>query len=148
MHSYAHRWLRLLAAVFLAFAAAGSARAQIPLREQRNAEMLEKLAHQEFGELSAAERAFVRGAASREVRWVGPSDDPADLSNDPDQPGKWGAERAIRAELFAWLVSASEAAPFIHPSGPGIAGAKIIGKLDLSYANVARPLTLIRCAIP
>jgi hypothetical protein len=140
--------LRLLAAVFLAFAAAGSARAQIPLREQRNAEMLEKLAHQEFGELSAAERTFVRGAASREVRWVGPSDDPADPSNDPDQPGKWGAERAIRAELFAWLVSASETAPFIHPSGPGIAGAKIIGKLDLSYANVARPLTLIRCAIP
>jgi hypothetical protein len=68
--------------------------------------------------------------------------------NDPEKTEKWGAERSIRAGLFAWLVSDSEAAPFVHPSGPGIAGAKIIGKLDLSYANVRRPLTLIRCAIP
>ncbi len=63
----------------------GSARAQVPQvpqKEQHNADALEKLAHQEFGNLSAAERIFVRGAASREVRWVGASDNPDDASND------------------------------------------------------------------
>ena len=147
MHSHPHRWLVLVATAFFAIAVAGLARAQLPKKESHNADMLEKLAAQEFGELTAAERTFVRGAASREVRWVGPSDDPDDPSNDLEKTDKWGADRSIRAGLFVWLVSDSEAAPFIHPSGPGIAGAKIVGKLDLSYANVTRPLTLIRCAI-
>jgi len=148
MHSRPNRWWILLAAAFLAMAVARSARAEVAQKEQRNADALEKLAHREFGDLSAAERMLVRGAASREVRWVGPSDDPGNPSNDPEKTEKWGAERSIRASLFAWLVSDPEAAPFIHPSGPGIAGAKIVGKLDLAYTNVTRPLTLVRCAIP
>jgi len=139
-----YRWI-LIAVALLALR--GVARAQVPQREQRNADALEKLARSEFGELSAAERSFVRGAASREVRWVGASDNPDDPSNALSSADKWGLERSIRAPLFVWLVSDSAAAPFLHPSGPGIAGAKIVGKLDLSYLEVMRPLTLIRCAI-
>ncbi len=74
--------------------------------------------------------------------------DPTDPSNDPLQGAGWGADRTIRANVLAWLVADPEAAPFVHPSGVGIAGAKIAGQLDLSYQEVARPLTLIRCAIP
>ena len=128
--------------------ACGTARAQVPQKEQRQAEALEKLARQEFGALSNAERIFVRGAASREVRWVGPNDDPDSPANNLAKADQWGSERSIRAGLFAWLVSDPEAAPLLHPSGPGIAGARIVGRLDLSYEDVSRPLTLIRCAIP
>jgi hypothetical protein len=134
----------------IAFAAlmCGQAFAQVPHKEQQQADALEKLARQEFGELSAAERTFVRGAASRNLRWVGPNDNPDDPANDPAKTEKWSPDRNIRAGLFGWLVADPEAAPFLHPSGPGIAGAKIVGKLDLSYLDVARPLTLVRCAIP
>jgi len=126
----------------------GKGFAQVPQKEQRQADALEKLAREEFGQLSGAERILVRGAASRDVRWVGPNDNPEDAANDPAHTEKWSADRNIRAGLFAWLVADPETAPFLHPSGPGIAGAKIVGKLDLSYAEVGRPLTLIRCAIP
>src|ERR1700693_4748961 len=146
MRSALHRTFIIIAIALIAFTA--SARAQVPEKEQHSADALEKLARQEFGELSVAERVFVRGAPSRQLRWVGPSDNPDDPSNDLTNTEKWGPDRSIRAGLFAWLVADPEAAPFIHPSGPGIAGAKIIGKLDLSYADVARPLTVIRCAIP
>jgi hypothetical protein len=127
---------------------AATAFAQGPQSEQCHADALEKLAQQEFGQLSAAERTFVRAAAARDLRWVGPNDDPDDPRNDPEKSDKWGPERSIRAGLFAWLVADSAAAPLLHPSGPGIAAAKIVGKLDLSYQDVTRPLTLIRCAIP
>jgi hypothetical protein len=140
----------LLAAILIALVIAmgRTGFAQVPQKEQRQADTLEKLAREEFGQLSDAERTLVRGAASRDVRWVGPSDNPDDPSNDLAKTEKWSPNRSIRAGLFAWLVADSEAAPYLHPSGPGIAGAKIVGKLDLSYADVTRPLTLIRCAIP
>jgi hypothetical protein len=136
----------ILSAVVVA--TSGEVFAQVPKKEQRQADVLEKLAREEFGQLSGAERTLVRGAASRDVRWVGPNDNPDDPANDPAKTDHWSPDRSIRAGLFAWLVADPEAAPFLHPSGPGIAGAKIVGKLDLSYAEVARPLTLIRCAIP
>ncbi len=126
----------------------GHAFAQVPHKEQQQADTLEKLARQEFGELSAAERIFVRGAVSRNLLWVGPNDNPDDPANDPAKTEKWSPDRNIRAGLFAWLVADPETAALLHPSGPGIAGAKIVGKLDLSYAEVTRALTLVRCAIP
>src|ERR1700730_8419193 len=132
----------------LMISAGGVAFAQVPHKEQHQADALEKLAREEFGQLSDAERILVRGAASRDVRWVGPNDNPDDPANDPAKTQKWSPERSIRAAVLAWLVADPEAAPFVHPSGPGVAAAKIVGKLDLSYQEVARPITLIRCAIP
>ena len=146
MPSTSHR--RICFAIALAMLVWTPAFAQAPRKEGQQADALEKLARQEFGELSAAERTFVRGAVSRNLLWVGPNDNPDDPANDPAKTEKWSPDRNIRAGVFAWLVADPEAAPFLHPSGPGIAGAKIVGKLDLSYADVTRPLTLIRCAIP
>jgi hypothetical protein len=134
------------AALMILFASEVSA--QAPRKHTRQGDALEKIAVEEFGQLSVAERKLMRGASARETQWIGASQDPADPSNDPAHPEKWGDDRTIRSGVLAWVVSDPEAAPFIHPSGVGIAGAKIAGKLDLSYQAVARPLTLIRCAIP
>ena len=54
----------------------------------------------------------------------------------------------MRAEFIEWLVSDPQPARFIHPSGLALAGARITGSLDLSYATVDKPLTLIRCYLP
>ena len=148
MRKTIHRSILVMAWFAVMLMVGGEGFAQVPHKEQRQADALEKLAREEFGQLSAAERTFVRGAVSRTLLWVGPNDNPDDSANDPAKTEKWSPDRNIRAGLFAWLVADSEAAPFLHPSGPGIAGAKIVGKLDLTYADVTRPLTLIRCAIP
>ena len=148
MRKTIHRLLLMTAGFAVMIMVGGEGFAQVPHKEQREADALEKLARAEFGQLSGAERTFVRGAASRNLQWVGPNDNPDDPANDPAKTEKWSPDRNIRAGLFAWLVADPEAAPFLHPSGPGIAGAKIVGKLDLTYAEVSRPLTLIRCAIP
>jgi len=148
MRKTIHRLLLMTAGFAVMIMVGGEGLAQVPHKEQREADALEKLAREEFGQLSGAERTFVRGAASRNLEWVGPNDNPEDPANDPAKTEKWSPDRNIRAGLFAWLVADPEVAPFLHPSGPGIAGAKIVGKLDLTYAEVSRPLTLIRCAIP
>ena len=112
------------------------------------AQRLEELAYARFGPtLSDAELKMIRTAALRNVAWVGPSDDPDDPSNDPSVGGTWGPERTIRAELLAWLVTDSECDKYIHPSGVGIAGARIQGSLDISFMIAAKPITLIRSSI-
>jgi hypothetical protein len=134
--------------VGMIFLLATASAAQAPKKQDRESDSLEKMARQEFGDLSAAERTLVRGASHREVQWVGPNPNPEDPANDPAKTEKWGPERSIRAGVLAWLISDPDPAEYIHPSGAGIAGARIVGNLDLSYQEVARPLTLIRCSIP
>ncbi|MGC2277245.1 MAG: hypothetical protein WA571_14625, partial [Candidatus Binatus sp.] len=95
------------------------------------------MAQRKFGpSLSAAERKLLRAAPLREVPWLGPSDDPDNAANDTAHAENWGAERTVRAELIAWLLSDPDASRFVHPSGLALAGARIKGTLDLSYATV------------
>ncbi len=110
---------------------------------------LELMAQQKFGAaLSAAERKLLHAAPLRDVPWLGPSDDPDNAANDPAHGENWGAERTVRAEVVAWLLSDAGASRFVHPSGLALAGARISGNLDLSYDTVDKPLTLIRCYVP
>ena len=110
---------------------------------------LDAMAQQKFGaSLSAAERKLLHSAPMRDVPWFGPNDDPDNVANDPAHGEGWGAERTVRADFIEWLVSDPQPAQFIHPSGLALAGARITGNLDLSYATVGKPLTLIRCYIP
>jgi hypothetical protein len=110
---------------------------------------LEMMAQQKFGgALSAAERKLLHAAPMRDVPWFGPSDDPDNASNDTAHAENWGTERTVRAEMVAWLLSDPSASRFVHPSGLALAGARIAGSLDLSYATVDKPLTLIRCYVP
>ena len=110
---------------------------------------LDTMAQQKFGpSLNAAERKLLHFAPLRAVPWFGPNDDPDSAANDTARGENWGAERTVRAEFIEWLVSDPQPARFIHPSGLALAGAHITGSLDLSYATVDKPLTLIRCYLP
>ena len=42
----------------------------------------------------------------------------------------------------------SQASQLVHPSGLALAGARVTGSLDLSYATIDKPLTFIRCYLP
>jgi hypothetical protein len=108
---------------------------------------LERLARAAFGDLSPAEIRLVRTAPTREIAWMSEVQDPTAAINDPAEAASWGKQRAIRAKLIAWLLTAPEAARYVHPSGIGIAGARIEGVLDLSFLTVALPITLVDCAL-
>jgi hypothetical protein len=110
---------------------------------------LDAMAREKFGaSLNVAERKLLHSAPLRAVPWFGPDDDPASASNDTAQAEKWGPERTVRAEVIVWLLGDPSAARFVHPSGLALAGARIAGSLDLSYATVDKPVTLIRCYVP
>jgi hypothetical protein len=109
---------------------------------------LEQLARGEFGALSAAELQMLRAAPTGEAAWTSPSDDPDAPVNDRAQAAGWGPERTIRAELIAWLLADAQAGKLLHPSGLKVRGARITGKLDLSYLTVGVPVMLAVCAIP
>ena len=110
---------------------------------------LNAMAQQKFGaSISAAERKLLHAAPMRDVPWFGPSDDTDNATNDAAHGETWGTDRTVRAEVVVWLLSDPNASRFVHPSGLALAGARIAGNLDLSYATVDKPLTLIRCYLP
>lgn len=112
------------------------------------AAILQKLAERKFGALNRAEQMIVRGAAMRDVVWVGPNNDPASPENDLSHADQWGPERTVRAEVIRWLMSDADAAPYVHPSGPGFAAARVKGQIDLSYLLITKPVTMLGCYIP
>jgi hypothetical protein len=107
-----------------------------------------KLAEQKFAALNRAEQLLVRGAALRNLVWLGPSTDPGDPSNSVAHADRWGPERSVRAEIIRWLASDPVAAAFVHPSGPGFAGVRVTGQIDFSYLVLTRPITILACYIP
>jgi hypothetical protein len=112
------------------------------------AQMLTAMAQPRFGVLTDAESKMLRAAPTRELAWASKSEDPDDRVNDPAKAENWGKERTVRADLLSWLLSDSAASKLVHPSGVGLAAARIIGRLDLSYLEVIRPVTLLGCSIP
>ncbi len=112
-----------------------------------SAAALEAMARARFGNLTAAELILVHSAAGRAIAWVGPNSDPGSPENNSADAVHWPASRSIRAGIIRWLIAAPETRPYIHPSGVGIAGARIVGELDLTYLKVHSPLTILRCAI-
>ena len=104
---------------------------------------LERMARANFGELGVAELQFVRRAPYRELAWSSPSSDPDNPLNDPSKAAAWSKDRVIRADLVRWILTDPTASKYVDPSGIGIAGARITGALDLSYATVTLPSTLL-----
>src|SRR5260370_19087137 len=68
--------------------------------------------------------------------------------NDPSKAEGWGKAGSIRAEIVSWLVTDAQASHLAHPSGVGIAGARIVGQMDLTYLTAGIPLTIIDSSIP
>lgn len=67
--------------------------------------------------------------------------------DDPATAEAWGDERTVRAEvIFALLVEGRSDWP-VHPQGVWVKGAKIVGALDLSHAELAAPLGLFACRL-
>ncbi len=145
--------LALVAGVVLGASSALAARAsEVPEPDlavgTNPADAVEAMAQQKFGALTAAERMMLRGAPYRDIQWVGPDSNPDNPANDPAHGDKWGPERTIRATVIEWLLVEPLVVRFVHPSGIGVVGARIDGKLDLSYLSVRKPLTLLRCYLP
>src|SRR5262249_2170591 len=115
---------------------------------ESSTDRLAALAHARFGTLSAAETALVRGAPSRSLTWVGPNADPDSPANGAAQGATWGPERPIRPDLLRWMVTDPAASALVDPSGIGFAGARLGGPLDLSFAKVAAPITIVRSYVP
>src|SRR5262249_11789834 len=90
---------------------------------------------------------MLRAAPTRHLAWASRIEDPEDPVNDVAKAESWGKERTIRAELLVWLLSDAEASKRVHPSGVGVAAARIIGELDLSYLEVIHHVTLVDCSI-
>src|SRR3989442_5816592 len=124
------------------------ARGTVPDSPEQQAEVLANLARARFGTLSAAERTLVLSAPFRELAWVGPDSDPDNPANDATHGENWGPELSVRAASLRWLYTDSDVNRFLDPSGLGVAGARIEGKLDLSYVKADKPLTLVPCYIP
>ncbi len=143
-----------LAVVLLLLMAAGSARAQAPvppapLRDPLAlaGAALEQMARANFQNLTAAELQFVRHAPYRDLVWSSPSSDPDTPVNDPSKGASWGKDRTIRAAIVRWILTDQAASKYVDPSGIGIAGARIAGEIDLSYATVTLPITMLDCFI-
>src|SRR5262249_49077978 len=107
----------ILIAAFSTLARPRPAWAESRTEQQRNADLLEKMAHDAFGTLSPAELKVVRGAPFRELPWVGPDNNPDNPANDVAKGASWGPERTIRAEILSWLCTEPDVARYVHPSG-------------------------------
>jgi hypothetical protein len=134
--------LALMVAATMARASASESGAAVA------AASLEQMARTAFGDLSQAELTTVRTAPLPQIAWASPVQDPAAPINNLAKAETWGKERTLRADLLAWLLTDAQASKLVHPSGIGVAGARVAGRLDLSYQSVNLPLTLIDSSIP
>src|SRR3990172_7731101 len=66
--------------------------------------------------------------------------------DNPENAPQWDESRSIRSELLSCICTDRKAAELVHRRGVRIAGAKITGPLDLSFAVIPHPLALIECA--
>lgn len=67
--------------------------------------------------------------------------------NDPAKADAWGPEREVRAELVRWLCVEREASTCVDPKGITVHGAEVVGRLDLSFADVPFPVAFFRCRL-
>src|SRR5947209_26247 len=95
-----------------------------------------ELARARFGDLSKAETKLLEAAPQGKFALCGPNYDWDDPANDPAKAGEWGAEREVRADLIRWTCVNQTAREQVDPKGIQVFGAKVVGKLDLSYAAV------------
>jgi hypothetical protein len=102
------------------------------------------LAAARFDQLSDAERKLLQAASTGEEA-------PADLNapkNDPANAQSWGQDHTIRAALIQWLCFERKARKQVHRFGIRAIGARIDGRLDLSFATIPFPLHIRACWWP
>src|SRR5258708_1314395 len=118
-----------------------------PKTKEPEADDLVALARARFGDMSAAEKKLLEAAPKGDLAVCGPNDKWDDSANDPAKAGEWSADREVRAELIRWLCVDRAARERVDPKGIQTFGARIVGKLDLSYVTVPFGLVLRRCRL-
>ena len=103
-----------------------------------------KLAEEEVGQLSEAEERLFKAVANGEIANYS---DKRKENNDPNNAGKWGNERLIRAKCVEWLCTDKEALEFVTHKGVLIKGVRIDEELGLMFAKITFPLVIQECAI-
>jgi hypothetical protein len=130
---------------------------KVTMAQTAAADDLVTLAHKKFGnfrseeERKAFETFFEKtqdGEKADLTPDLKPVTDPRDLKilTDPVYAGLWGEDRVIKAEWLKWLCIDPRASTKVTSSGIEIAGARIQGKVDLSWANIQFPLRTFKCA--
>ena len=94
--------------------------------------------------MSAAERLLLRAVTTGTVADVRSGEAKAD---DPAGGAAWDADRTVRAELLAELLTAEHGARGGPLRAVKLRGARIVGELDLEAAELRRPLLLADCHI-
>lgn len=97
----------------------------------------------EMSDLSDSERRLIAAAVSGapvDFRTGDPRFD------DPGRAGRWGAERTVRAEILAGLLSEPSDSGHGRLRAIRLYGARIIGQLDLEAVTIACPLFFGGCA--
>jgi hypothetical protein len=85
-----------------------------------------------FGKLSPSEEKLAYAAAN------GEKTDCSKLS---------GEDRKIRGELLSWLCTNPDASAQLTHHGIFILGAEIVKKVDLGWARISFPITLVQCVL-
>ena len=151
----------LIAVVPMLLAASSQLLAQVRSAPPESASrILEELAREKFGKLTATESRVVWATASGKVAWGGDVKDPPtnaaagaaynNPSNDPANATayNWRDYRSVRAELIRWLCEDEKARKLVDQHGIDIVGAWIDGVVDLSYLHTNVRITLSKCRIP
>ena len=111
-----------------AFVVTSSAGLSVAAYWEDPARTLTARAQAHFGALTDAEQRMLHAAPTRHLAWASKVEDPDHPLNDVTKAESWGKERTVRADLLAWLVSDPDASKLVHPSGVGLAAARILGR--------------------
>ena len=100
-----------------------------------------QMAEKRFGKLADADEILFDAVA--DGNWADYSE-----GGDKDRPenaNSWGERRTINANRIEWLCRDKKAKELVTDKGIQIIGAKIVGILDLSYAEIPFPLSFWEC---
>ncbi|SRR6266404_1793659 len=117
---------------------------------QSPASRLEALARANFPDIAEfpAELDLVQKVTTGEVADRGQDLPWHSESDNADTPShKWGREREVRAKVIRWLSVGRDTREFVDPRGIRLAGGRILGDLDLSFANIPFPVWFVRCKL-
>ncbi|MGA2069959.1 MAG: hypothetical protein ABSG97_01305 [Sedimentisphaerales bacterium] len=100
-----------------------------------------KMAEDKFGKLTEADNILFAAVADGKRADYRKEKD----KGKPENANTWGEERTIDANRIEWLCRDKQAKELVTDKGIQVIGAKIVGAVDLSFAEVPFPLSFIGC---
>src|SRR5665213_700974 len=101
---------------------------------------LVNLAKERFTNLTAAEEKLFMAVAKGETANFSAS---SEKENDPSCAYKWSSERVLDGGRLSWLITDATASKLVTHRGVSVMGAIVHGALNLEWANITFPLSLI-----